>query len=87
MVTTEINIHLLELARTDRLEEIRQLPGAGSRRLVSAISNSIRHQHFKWFKDLPQSDREHLTKAIAVFEETVVGIGSPKVLQNLLAGK
>ena len=53
----------------------------------SAISNSIRHQHFKWFKDLPQSDREHFTKAIAVFEDTVGGIGSPTVLQNLLAGK
>ena len=84
MRKTEFYNCILELARADRLEDIRDLPEARSHHLVCELSDSIRREGWEWFSALSQPDRANFTKAIAIYEDNVGGIGSATILQSIL---
>jgi hypothetical protein len=81
MQSSDFFEQLLEIGRYDRYEEIARVPGAGVHGDVVCNAGSGRLVTF--YKDLPTNDRHALIKAVAMYEDTVGGVGSVTALQRL----
>jgi hypothetical protein len=75
---------LLSAGRGARLESVRTLPGAGVHAEVSRIADRHRDTVLEFFNSLDTADRQYFVKAIAVWEDSVGGLGSVTLLHRLL---
>jgi len=75
---------LLRLGREENFSAIRQLPGAGVHTAVVRLADVHRRAVHTYFLELALADREPFLKAIAVYEDTVNGLGSVTLLHGLL---
>lgn len=75
---------LIGIARKGDLSQVTQLPGMKSFQNVIAILNYNNTELFRYFYALPEKDKVHLAKAIAVLEDSVGTLGSVTMLRQLL---
>jgi hypothetical protein len=75
---------LLAASRSGDFESIASLPGAGVHRLVIAFSSQLREETLASIASMPVNDRTAFAKAVAAYENTVGGIGSPTALVRVL---
>ena len=76
---------MLEIGRTGDLQAAQKLPGAGDHRQVVAFSSEFPGAVIaKKIASLPVDDRVALAKALAVYEDSVGGIGSVTAIQHVI---
>jgi len=75
---------LLSAGRSERFESIRSLPGAGIHSQVLRIADRYRDVLMDFFSKLSGMDRGCFIKAVAVYENSVGGLGSVTTLHRLL---
>ena len=75
---------LLALGRTEDYSAISGLPGAGTHADVLRVADVHRKALLAFFADLSPPDRVSFVKAVAVYENTVGGLGSVTTLHYLL---
>lgn len=75
---------LLRLGRAEDFSAIRELPGAGVHSEVVRLADVHRQAVHTYMLKLVQADRKPFLKAIAVYEDTVNGLGSVTLLHGLL---
>lgn len=84
MISVELFSSLLMIGRSEQFESVRNLPGAGSHHAIVGVASSQHRFLSDFFELLPQSDRGPFLKALAVYEDTVGGLGSVTMLRDLL---
>jgi hypothetical protein len=75
---------LFRLGRAEDFAAIRQLPGAGVHSAVVRLADVHRRIVLAYFQGLAPADRGPFLKALAVYEDTVNGLGSVTLLHDLL---
>lgn len=80
----ELYDQLLEIGRSQRFDEITRIPGAGNHAEVVRFAGSGLEGLLNFCKVLEQGDRRALIRAVAMYEDTVAGIGSVTTLQRLV---
>jgi hypothetical protein len=81
---SELNKMLLNAGRSIDFDSILSFPGAGSHKQVLNFSDKIRGQLLDEFCLLGFSDRVAFVKALAVYENSVGGLGSVTALHRIL---
>lgn len=74
---------ILDLARLEQFAEIAELPGAGTTGGVMRVVSRWRAA-LSFIERLSAEDLRHFAKGIAVFEDTIGGIGSVTLLQHVM---
>lgn len=75
---------LLALGRAEDYSAIGDVPGAGVHAEVLRFSDSLRRDNLPQIEVLSGSDRVAFAKALAVYENTVGGLGSVTALERVL---
>jgi hypothetical protein len=75
---------LLAVGRAEDFEAVAALPGAGVHAQVLRFSESLRRTGLEAVEKLAPSDRIAFAKALAVYENSVRGLGSVTALQLVL---
>lgn len=75
---------LLAIGRTGRFAEVSSLSGAGVHEQVLHFADDLRGSRIESLRQLSAEDRVGFIKAVAVYENSVGGIGSVTALQRLL---
>lgn len=86
MIIEALCPRLLEIGKTGNFKAVFELPGAESHNEVLRIAGKDRGYLQAFFLELDPGDRRSFFKAIAAYEDTVGGLGSVTVLQQLLPG-
>lgn len=74
---------LVEVGRSSQFQNAANLSGAGNHASVCRLAESSQEvSHY--FRKLSENDRESLIKAIAIYENSVGGLGSVTLLDKLL---
>lgn len=84
MKPTNLFSKLLDAGRNERYEDVKKLPGAGDIASVSHLSGTQLNTLTNYFNNLNELDQKSIIKAIAVYENTVGGLGSVTSLRTLL---
>jgi hypothetical protein len=77
----------LDLALRGDYESIMQLPGAGVHRQVLRLCDGGLPLAVEYFQSLKPTDQAELLKAVAIFENTVGGVGSVTLLERFASLK
>lgn len=75
---------ILALGRGDNADEIARLPGAGDHAQVLLVSSRHLQALLDYCAALPPAEREWFVKGIALYENTIGGLGSVTNLKRLL---
>ena len=84
MILAEFFASLLSTGRSGRFADAQQLPGAGVHSTVLRLAGTHLDALLNYYAELNQSDRSLFIKAVAVYEDTVGGLGSVTTLHRLL---
>jgi hypothetical protein len=84
MIIETLCLRLLEIGKTEIFKAVFELPGAESHHEVLRIAGKDRGYLLAFFRELDPEDRRRFFKAIAAYEDSVGGLGSVTVLQQLL---
>lgn len=75
---------LLDLGRAADYSRIEAVPGAGAHQMVVRFASEVRDSIRLQIGSLSNSDRVAFAKALAVYEDSVGGLGSVTTLQHIL---
>ena len=75
---------LVSAGRAGNFRTVEALPGAGNHAQVLRFSSSLRGEILEVFDAMTYQDRVAFVKALAVYENTVNGLGSVTALKQLL---
>ena len=84
MLSPDIFTRLLDLGRRSAFDEIEILPGAGVHNKVLWLADGGLQRLMQFFDTVARSDRPGFIKPVAVYENTVGGLGSVTTLQKLM---
>lgn len=84
MLQNTLTLSLLNLGRLADFASIAMLPGAGLPQQVISFSDQLRGPALAQIENLKNQDRVCFAKALAVYEDTVGGLGSVTALQRVL---
>lgn len=77
-------LSLLDAGRAEHFEAVRSLPGAGIHAQVLRIADRHQAALLDFFHKLDAADRRLFIKAVAIYEDSVGGLGSVTTLHRLL---
>lgn len=74
---------LVSIGRSGDFRAVEDLPGSGSHAEVLRFASSLRGEELRFLQAMPNEDLKAFVKALAVYENTVNGLGSVTALRQL----